>query len=118
MEGTTAPLADEAKLAPSVPSRTTTDTDKVGRDTSPVTQRDGVRSSEKEPDPSGEIAPELTREQFSARRFVIQASQTLARFDPEAVQDAELNELRDHLQELLNRANWLLEKVETRLKRA
>jgi len=54
----------------------------------------------------------------SASQFVISANEALARFDPEAVQDEELNELRDHLRQLVDRASRLLEEVEARLQSA
>ena len=76
------------------------------------------RPEGKETVPVEETAPPLKWGRPSASQFVISANEALARFDPEAVQDEELNELRDHLRQLVDRASRLLEEVEARLQSA
>ncbi len=115
--------------------------DTPGLDTSPATRTGGTRPERKEIAPTEETAdasarelspkygtlkqeradassPRLAQERSSVSQFVIQANQALARFDLEAVQDEELNELRNHLRQLVDRASRLLEKVEARLQSA
>lgn len=68
--------------------------------------------------PFEETASPLEGGRPSASQFVISANEALARFNPEAVQNEELNELRDHLRQLVDRASRLLEEVEARLQSA
>ncbi|MFQ5340681.1 MAG: ParB/RepB/Spo0J family partition protein [Anaerolineae bacterium] len=76
------------------------------------------RPEGKETVPFEETASPLEGGRPSASQFVISANEALARFNPEAVQNEELNELRDHLRQLVDRASRLLEEVEARLQSA
>lgn len=105
IEETPASVAAEATSVPPPP-------------TPPAIEPLPTRSEGKETVPFEGTAPPLERRRPSVSQFVISANEALARFDPEAVQDEELNELRDHLRQLVDRASRLLEEVEARLQSA
>ncbi len=79
----------------------------------PVSAR--ADTAAKEAERGEKAAPQSARGRPSPMRFLIQANQALASFDPEAVQGKELKELLNQLKQLIARANFVLEKLEKRL---